>query len=95
MFQNKALAKAVNTQVSMEEVQESVDFIDVRMESEGQDEPVTINPSESIAEITNVTSFENISLFLVSHKYPPGLNLNQKRTLRKAAANFCLTGPQH
>lgn len=39
-----------------------------------------------------VTSFENIIYFLTTHKYPDGLNLNQKRTLRKAAANFSLIG---
>ncbi|XP_032795210.2 uncharacterized protein LOC116931701 [Daphnia magna] len=38
----------------------------------------------------NVTSFENISFFLATRKYPNGLNLNQKRTLRKAATNFSL-----
>ncbi|KAI9553224.1 Cytokine receptor-like factor 3 [Daphnia sinensis] len=38
----------------------------------------------------NVTSFENISFFLATHQYPNGLNLNQKRTLRKAATNFSL-----
>lgn len=43
-------------------------------------------------ENANVTSFENIFQFLASHKYPNGLNLNQKRTLRKAAANFSLIG---
>lgn len=40
----------------------------------------------------NVTSFDNISLFLATHKYPSRLNLNQKRTLRKAATNFSLIG---
>lgn len=40
----------------------------------------------------NVTSFENISFFLATRKYPNGLNLNQKRTLRKAATNFSLVG---
>lgn len=40
----------------------------------------------------NVTSFDNITFFLATHKYPNGLNLNQKRTLRKAAANFSLVG---
>ena len=40
----------------------------------------------------NVTSFDNITYFLATHKYPNGLNLNQKRTLRKAAVNFSLTG---
>lgn len=39
-----------------------------------------------------VTSFENIIFFLSTHQYPEGLNLNQKRTLRKAATNFSLTG---
>ncbi|XP_057381417.1 cytokine receptor-like factor 3 [Daphnia carinata] len=38
----------------------------------------------------NVTSFDNITFFLATHKYPNGLNLNQKRTLRKAATNFSL-----
>jgi hypothetical protein len=41
---------------------------------------------------SNVTSFENISFFIATHKYPTGLNLNQKRTLRKAATNFSLIG---
>ena len=40
----------------------------------------------------NVTSFENISFFIATHKYPTGLNLNQKRTLRKAATYFSLIG---
>ena len=50
---------------------------------------------ESSSEIylnCNVTSFENISFFIATHKYPTGLNLNQKRTLRKAATNFSLIG---
>jgi hypothetical protein len=50
---------------------------------------------ESYSEISlnsNVTSFENISFFIATHKYPTGLNLNQKRTLRKAATNFSLIG---
>jgi hypothetical protein len=51
---------------------------------------------ESSSEISlnsiNVTSFENISFFIATHKYPIGLNLNQKRTLRKAATNFSLIG---
>lgn len=40
----------------------------------------------------NVTSFENVSFFLATRQYPNGLNLNQKRTLRKAATNFSLIG---
>ena len=49
---------------------------------------------ESVVEelSSNVTSFPNISSFLATHKYPDGLNSNQKRTLRKAAVNFTLTG---
>jgi len=55
--------------------------------------PPAIPESGSInTENANVTSFENIFQFLASHKYPNGLNLNQKRTLRKAAANFSLIG---
>ena len=56
------------------------------------DEPVQNTQESSASDIGIVTSFENISHFLASQKYPPGLNLNQKRTLRKAAVNFCLTG---
>ncbi len=48
--------------------------------------------SNEISFNSNVTSFENISFFIATHKYPIGLNLNQKRTLRKAATNFSLIG---
>ena len=48
--------------------------------------------SNEISFNNNVTSFENISFFIATHKYPNGLNLNQKRTLRKAATNFSLFG---
>ena len=41
---------------------------------------------------SGVTSFENIAQFLATNQYPTGLNVNQKRTLRKAAGNFCLIG---
>ena len=44
---------------------------------------------------SSATSFDNIHYFLMHHKYPSGLNLNQKRTLRKAAANFALIGKSY
>jgi hypothetical protein len=43
----------------------------------------------------SATSFDNIHYFLMHHKYPSGLILNQKRTLRKAAANFALIGKSY
>jgi hypothetical protein len=58
----------------------------------------TSSTSNTDADSSSATSFENIHYFLLHHKYPIGLNLNQKRTLRKAAANFSLIGksyPQH
>ena len=54
-----------------------------------------LNVESSNSEIylnSDVTSFENISFFIATHKYPTGLNLNQKRTLRKAATYFSLIG---
>ncbi len=51
-----------------------------------------VESSSEISSNSYVTSFDNISFFIATHKYPIGLNLNQKRTLRKAATNFSLIG---
>ena len=48
--------------------------------------------SSSEVSLNNARSFANISFFILTHKYTTGLNLNQKRTLRKAATNFSLIG---
>ena len=53
---------------------------------------LNVESSSEISLNSNVTSFENISFFIATHKYPTGLNLNQKRTLRKAATYFSLIG---
>lgn len=50
--------------------------------------------TENATQPNAITSFDNIALFLSSHKYPDGSNLNQKRTLRKAAVNFRIDGRQ-
>jgi hypothetical protein len=51
-----------------------------------------VESSSEVSLNNNVTSFENISFLIATHKYPTGFNLNQKRTLRKAATNFSLIG---
>lgn len=62
---------------------------------EVNNQPPSVEAAGPVTEVGNVTSFENISRFLASHKYAPGMNLNQKRTLRKAATNFCLLGESY
>lgn len=70
-------------------------IVDPRMEDEEleMDGHESQGP-ENTTQTNTVTSFENIILFLTTNKYPGGLNLNQKRTLRKAAVNFCMEGKE-
>lgn len=74
-----------------EQIMETVEF-QLHIDSVTENESSNNGLSNDVSCNNTVTSFENIIFFLTTHKYPEGLNLNQKRTLRKAAANFSFIG---